>query len=172
LRCAQVFSKADYELAARVLGLPVPTTPAEMAAATPLTAQVIRRFGQALPPAPGQDPEGIYTGATRSLNSMPDTTQPMEKARLASRLNTEVEDPYEDMYLIELLTVLEQNPEMVQLMLELLDRLEEQGDQHMDALSSQRPAEYDTPNLGANYSMLNAPSSNHIPASQAYQPLG
>ena len=63
-----MFSKADYELAARILGLPVPQTPAEMAAATPATAHVLRRFGQGLPPMPGQEGEGFYTGATRSLN--------------------------------------------------------------------------------------------------------
>lgn len=166
-----MFSRADYELAARVLGLPVPTTPAEMAAATPMTARVVREFGRALPPVPGQDAEGIYTGATRSLNSMPDTTQPMEKAQLAARLRTEVEDPYADAYLVELLSVLQNDPELVEMMLLLLDRLEEQSDQHMDALSSQRPMEYDTPNLGCNYSALNAPSSNHIPPSQAFQPL-
>jgi uncharacterized transporter YbjL len=167
-----VFSVADYELASRVLGLPVPTTPAEMAAATPLTARVLRQFGRVQPPVPGQEAEGIYTGATRSLNAMPDTTQPREKAQLASRLRTEVEDPYADAYLVELLTLLEDNPELVELMLQVLDQLDAQSDQHMDALSSQRPAEYDTPNLGANYSMLNAPSSNHISPSQAFQPLG
>jgi len=46
-----------------------------------------------------------------------------------------------------------------------------QQDQHMDALSAQRPMEYDTPNLGSNYSVLNAPSSNGIEPSRAYQPL-
>ena len=167
-----MFSVADYELASRVLGLPVPTTPAEMAAATPLTARVLWQFGRVQPPVPGQESEGIYTGATRSLNAMPDTTQPREKAQLASRLRTEVEDPYADAYLVELLTLLEDNPELVELMLQVLDQLDAQSDQHMDALSSQRPAEYDTPNLGANYSMLNAPSSNHISPSQAFQPLG
>ena len=52
-----------------------------------------------------------------------------------------------------------------------LDMLEQQGNMHMDELSSQRPAEYDTPNMGANYSMLNAPSSNNIPPSIQYQQL-
>lgn len=167
-----MFSKADYELAARVLGLPVPETPAEMAAATPATAAVLRRFGTALPPMPGQEADGIYTGATRSLNVMPDVTQPMEKARLASRLQTEPVDPEEDMYLQELLMILEQDPEMAEYILMLLQQQEEQGEMQADQLSSQRPLEYDTPNLGGNYSVLNAPCSSHIPPSVAYQNLG
>jgi len=36
-----MFSDSDYELAARVLGLPVPRTPAERAAATPMVATVL-----------------------------------------------------------------------------------------------------------------------------------
>ena len=166
-----MFSPSDYELAARVLGLPVPRTQAEMAGATPMTARVVRAFALGLPPVPGQDADGMYTGATRSLNSMPDCTQPMEKARLASRLRTEVEDPYMDEDLIPLLTVLQQNPEMVDMFLAVLEKLDVQQDEHMDRLSAQRPAEYDTPNLGANYSMLNAPSSNGIAPSEAYFPL-
>lgn len=166
-----MFSAADYELAARVLGLPVPTTPAEQAAAAPMTARVVREFGRALPPVPGDDADGIYTGATRSLNAMPDNTQPMAKAQLASRLRTEAEDPYEDLELMELLMMLEQRPDVVEMLMQVFAVLDEQGQQHMNDLSSQHPAQYDTPNLGANYSMLNAPGSNHIPPSQAFQPL-
>ena len=47
-----MFSPSDYELAARVLGLPVPRTQAEMAAATPMTARVVRDFARGLPPVP------------------------------------------------------------------------------------------------------------------------
>jgi hypothetical protein len=165
-----VFSKADYELAARILGLPVPQTPAEMAAATPATAQVIRRFGQGLPPMPGREGDGFYTGATRSLNGYPDNTMPMQKAQLASRLRTEPERPHEDAYLMELINMLD--PEEFNLIMALLERLADQEDEESDRLSSQRPLEYDTPNLGSNYSVLNAPSSNGIEASRAYQPLG
>ena len=165
-----MFSKADYELAARILGLPVPQTPAEMAAATPATAQVIRRFGQGLPPMPGQEGDGFYTGATRSLNGYPDNTMPMQKAQLASRLRTEPERPHEDAYLMELINMLD--PEEFNLIMALLERLADQEDEESDRLSSQRPLEYDTPNLGTNYSVLNAPSSNGIEASRAYQPLG
>lgn len=165
-----MFSKADYELAARILGLPVPQTPAEIAAATPATAQVIRRFGQSLPPMPGMEEEGFYTGATRSLNGYPDNTMPMQKAQLASRLRTEPEKPHEDTYLLELLSRLD--PDEFQLVVSLLQQLSEQEDEESDRLSSQRPLEYDTPNLGSNYSVLNAPSSSTIEPSRAFQSLG
>lgn len=164
-----MFSKADYELAARILGLPVPQTPAEIAAATPATAQVIRRFGTGLPPMPGQDGDGFYTGATRSLNAYPDNTMPMEKAKLASRLRTEPERPHEDAYLMELINLLD--PDEFQLIMALLEQLTEQEEEESDRLSSQRPLEYDTPNMGSNYSVLNAPSSNGIEPSRAYQQL-
>ena len=164
-----MFSQADYELAARVLGLPVPQTPAEMAAAAPITARVVREFGRGLPPMPGMEEEGMYTGATRSLNAYPNNTQPMLRAQLSSRLRTEHERPHEDNYLMELISQLD--PEEFDLIMDLLVKLASQSDEHMDMLSSQRPAEYDTPNLGANYSMLNAPSSSHIPPSQEYQTL-
>jgi hypothetical protein len=164
-----VFSKADYELAARILGLPVPQTPAEMAAATPATAQIIRQFGQAAPPMPGMEGEGFYTGATRSLNAYPNNTAPMQKAQLAARLRTEPERPQEDAYLIELLQSLE--PDEYQIILALIEQLSGQAEEESDRLSSQRPMEYDTPNLGSNYSVLNAPSSNGIEPSRAFQPL-
>lgn len=166
-----MFSKADYELAARILGLPVPETTAEMAAATPATAMVVRQFATGLPPAPGMEEEGgMYTGATRSLNAYPTNTQPFQRAELASRLRTEPQRPSEDMYLQSLIEALD--PEEYTIILQLLEQLAEQEDEHMDMLSSQRPLEYDTPNLGTNYSVLNAPSSNGIAPSQAYQPLG
>ena len=164
-----MFSKADYELAARILGLPVPETPAEQAAAAPATAQILRRFGTGLPPIPGQEGDGVYTGATRSLNGYPDTSMPMQKAQLASRLRTEPERPHQDAYLMELISSLD--PEEFQIIMMLLEQLAEQEELESDRLSSQRPLEYDTPNLGSNYSVLNAPSSNGIEPSRAFQPL-
>lgn len=164
-----MFSKADYELAARILGLPVPETPAEQAAAAPATAQILRRFGTGLPPMPGQEGDGVYTGATRSLNGYPDTSMPMQKAQLASRLRTEPERPHQDAYLMELISSLD--PEEFQIIMMLLEQLAEQEELESDRLSSQRPLEYDTPNLGSNYSVLNAPSSNGIEPSRAFQPL-
>ena len=163
-----MFSKADYALAARVLGLPVPETPAEMAAATPATARVMRDFATALPVAPGHDADGMYTGTTRSLNAYPSNTQPMQKAQLASALRTEPEAG-EDIYVRELLASLE--PDEYMLIIQLLEALAEQEDEQMDQLSAQRPMEYDSPNLGANYSVLNAPCSNQIPPSQQFQQL-
>jgi hypothetical protein len=53
----------------------------------------------------------------------------------------------------------------------LLEQLADQDQEEADRLSSQRPLEYDTPNLGSNYSVLNAPSSNGIEPSRAFQPL-
>jgi hypothetical protein len=52
-----------------------------------------------------------------------------------------------------------------------MQNLEQQGDDHMDMLSSQRPSEYDMPNYGSNYSLLNAPTNSSIPPSQLYQEL-
>ena len=164
-----MFSKADYELAARILGLPVPETPAEQAAAAPVTAEIIRRFSQGRPPMPGMEPTGFYTGATHSLNGYPDNTMPRQRAQLASRLRTEPERPQEDAYLMELIQSLE--PDEFEIVLMLLEELAEQEEEESDRLSSQRPLEYDTPNLGSNYSVLNAPSSNGIEPSRAYQPL-
>ena len=53
----------------------------------------------------------------------------------------------------------------------LLDRLDAQDQEHMDELSSQRPPDFDMPNLGSNYSMLNAPASNTVPPSAQFQQL-
>jgi hypothetical protein len=39
-------------------------------------------------------------------------------------------------------------------------------------LSRQRPAEYDLPNYGGQYSLLNAPSNSSLPPSVEYQELG
>lgn len=164
-----MFSKADYELAARILGLPVPETPAEQAAAAPVTAEIIRRFSQGRAPMPGMEQGGFYTGATHSLNGYPDNTMPMQHAQLASRLQTEPSRPHEDAYLAQMIESLD--PEEYQLIITLLELLADQEEQEADRLSSQRPLEYDTPNLGSNYSVLNAPSSNGIEPSRAFQPL-
>jgi hypothetical protein len=40
-----------------------------------------------------------------------------------------------------------------------------------DVLSQQRPLEYDMPNYGGQYSVLNAPNSTQIPPSIRYQAL-
>jgi len=170
-----VFSQADYSLAARMLGLPEPRTPDEQAAAAPMTARVLRDLMQMRPPGieegmQGQ-PNANYIGATRSLNNYPNNDQPETKAQLESRLRVETEDPAQDEYLIQLLMMICEDPMKVGQLLEMLEEMQMQEDCHTSQLSSQRPAEYDTPNMGSNYSMLNAPSSNGIPPSVQYQQL-
>jgi len=166
-----VFSQADYALAARLTGMPMPTTPAEQAAAAPVTARVLRDYLQMRPPSAGMDHDVIYTGATRSLNAYPDTEYPMQKAQLASRLRTEQTDPTMDPDLVQLLDILMENPEIVDDVLMVLQMLRDQGQEQMNELSSQRPPDFDMPNEGSNYSMLNAPCSNTIPPSVQFQQL-
>ena len=149
----------------------MPETAAEQAAAAPVTARVLRDFLQMRPPSPNMDDEYIYSGATRSLNAFPDTEYPMQKAQLASRLRVEQGDPMQDGDLAMLLEILMQNPQIVDDVLEVLTMLKAQGQLQINELASQRPADFDMPNEGANYSMLNAPGSNTIPPSMRYQQL-
>ncbi len=166
-----MFSRSDYELASRLLGMPVPETPEEQAMAAPIVGQVLRDYLQMRPPTIGGEPNATYTGATRSLNAPPDTSFPMAKAQLASRLRVEEQEPSQDEYLRALLMEIMQDPSMIQELMMIMDQMDAQEQQHMDELSSQRPAEYDTPSMGSNYSMLNAPSSNGIPPSVQFQAL-
>lgn len=167
-----MFSREDYAFAARMLGLPMPVTPDEQAAAAPVVADVLRRYAQGRAPNLAGEPGGIYTGATRSINSYPDVEDPMGRAQLAARLRVEqAEPPSSDEVLVELLMEACQDPAVLDEVLRLFDYLSQQSNEHMDMLSSQRPAEYDIPNMGANYSMLNAPSSNNIPPSVQFQQL-
>ena len=167
-----MFSPAEYELAARVLGLPVPENEAERAAAAPMVAKVLRDFGRGFGgPRPGMEAQGMQnTGATHSLNGYPNNNQPMPRQVLASRLRTDSE-PAVDPEIAQIMELLGDNPEAIAAFMQLLQYLATAQDEHMDLLSSQRPAEYDTPNMGDNYSMLNAPASNMIPPSQEFQYL-
>lgn len=167
-----MFSPADYELAARILGLPVPTTPAEKAAAAPMTAVVMREYFRAAPPMPRQQGEGINTGATASLNGYPDTTAPMVKVQLGRRLQAGVTNQNDTREVEELLMALLSNPELVRVLSTALGNVDERGVEFGDYLSKQAPAAYDLPNYGGNYSLLNAPNSNAIPPSQKYQEMG
>jgi hypothetical protein len=168
-----VFSPQDYELAARILGLPVPITAAEQAAAAPMTAVVMRSFCYTLPPAPGMDdPQMINMGATHSLNAPPTNTQPVYRNQLQHRLQAGVNNPHEEQEILDLIDLITNNPQIGELFLNFLHNLESQGDEHMNMLSAQRPPVYDMPNYGANYSVLNAPASSIIPSSQANQELG
>ena len=80
-------------------------------------------------------------------------------------------DPALDPEIIELLEDLGRSPEAIQALMEMLEYFAAMQDAHMDKLSAQQPAEYDCPNMGGNYSMLNAPTNSSIPPSVAYQPL-
>ena len=135
-----MFSQADYALAARLLGQPMPTSAAEQAAMAPMVSRVLRDFMVMRPPSPDYSDE-MYTGATRSLNSYPDTQYPMVKAEIASRLRTEPEQPSDDVYLTSLLEQICQDPEAVMAMLMMLDEMDDEANMHMQELSSQRPAE-------------------------------
>ena len=165
-----MFSQADYALAARLLGQPMPTSAAEQAMMAPMVSRVLRDFMVMRAPSPDYSDE-MYTGATRSLNNYPDTQYPMVKAEIASRLRTEPEQPSNDAYLASLLEQVCQDPEAVMAMLMMLDEMDDDANRHMQELSSQRPAEYDTPSDASGYSMLNAPSSNSVPPSVQYQQL-
>ena len=55
-----MFSQADYALAAHLLGLPMPVTPAEQAAAAPMTARVLRDFADG-----ATERDGKLTGSIR-----------------------------------------------------------------------------------------------------------
>jgi hypothetical protein len=167
-----VFSPADYELAARVTGLPVPKTAAEKAAAAPVVAQVLREYSRALPPMPGFEDEGVMnTSATRSLNRQPDVSQPEAKNQLERRLRAGVTDPDDVAEVMELADMLTNDPALVEMLLEILTTIQTQDDASGDFLSQQEPLEYDTPGYGGQYSVLNAPSSSQIPPSMRYQPL-
>lgn len=108
-----MFSPQDYELAARILGLPVPITAAEQAAAAPMTAVVMRTFCQTLPPAPGMEDEHMMNmGATRSLNAPPDNTQPVYRNQLQHRLQAGVTDPHHEQEILELIDLITNNPEV------------------------------------------------------------
>jgi hypothetical protein len=167
-----VFSPQDYEFASRVLGLPCPKTPAEMAAAAPMTAAVLRNFHRAAPPMPGVEVDGIMTSPTRSLNGYPDTSQPEVRGQLMHRLQASASSPSDDAELEQLVGLLFQDPGLMQMFLEFIQNLNTTGMEGAEYLSRQRPLEYDLPNYGGQYSVLNAPSSSTVPPSVMYQELG
>jgi hypothetical protein len=170
--CVPVFSPQDYELAARVLGLPVPQTPAERAAAAPLTATVIRNFYRAAPPVPGHEADGMYTNATRSLNSHPNVSQPEARNQLERRLRAGVVTADDGAELEDLLSLLIGDETLMQMFLQFLQNMEFDSRESGEFLSQQRPLNYDMPNYGGQYSVLNAPNSTPIPPSMEYQDLG
>lgn len=167
-----MFSPADYELAARLTGLPIPKTVAERAAAAPVVAQVLRDFNRMRPAVPGFEDRGVQNlGATRSLNAPPSVGQPEARIELERRLRAGVEDPDEMAEIAELAEILTGNPELVDLLLETISAMKMESEASGDYLSQQQPIEYDIPNYGGQYSVLNAPSNSQIPPSVQYQAL-
>jgi hypothetical protein len=167
-----VFSPQDYELAARIVGLPCPTTPAERAAAAPMTAVILKNFYRAAPPMPGREEEGLNTSPTRSLNAYPANTQPEARVQLGRRLQAGVINESDELEVEELIMLILNNPTVMSMFMEFIQNLEDDSLASGDFLSQQRPLEYDLPNYGGQYSVLNAPSSSTIPASVRYQELG
>lgn len=167
-----MFSPQDYELAARILGIPVPVTPAERAIAAPMTASVLKNFYRAAPPMPGHDMEGLNTSPTRSLNGYPSNNQPEARVQLGRRLQAGVVSDADSQDVEECIMLILNNPMVMEMFMNYLDNLHNQGNEMGDYLSQQRPLEYDLPNYGGQYSVLNAPSSSTIPPSVAYQALG
>jgi len=166
-----LYSPAEYALAARVLGLSVPTTPAECAAAAPLTAVVLRNFDKGTPPMPGTNDGNALSSATFSLNSYPDVQDPMGRDQLQHRIRAGVVDPQDEDTVAELLQLIMGDPMMAQLFLNFLNNQREQSFESGEFLSQQRPLEYDMPNYGGQYSVLNAPTNTQVPASVAYMAL-
>lgn len=166
-----MFSPQDFELAARLLGLPVPETPAECAAAVPLTAAVLRSYYKAPAPMPGFEGDGINTSATRSLNPQPRVAQPEARRELGHRLQAGMVTRDDDIEVRRLLEVLLNDPDMREAFMNFIANIQNNSVEAGEHFGSQRPVEYDMPGLGGQYSMLNAPSSSTIPPSHQYQAL-
>jgi len=166
-----VFSPQDFELAARLLGLPVPETPAECAAAIPLTSAVLRSYYKAPAPMPGFEGDGINTSATRSLNPQPRVAQPEARRQLAHRLQATPVTRDDDIEVRRLLEVLLNDPEVREAFMNFIGNIQENSLDAGQYYSQQRPVEFDVPGLGGQYSMLNAPGSSMIPPSHHYQAL-
>lgn len=167
-----MFSPQDYELAARILGMPVPVTPAEQAIAAPMVAGVLRNFHRAAPPMPGHEMNGLNTSPTRSLNGYPSNNQPEVQVQLGRRLQAGVVSDADNQDVSECIMLILNDPMIMQMFMNYLENIQNQGLEMGDYLSQQRPLEYDLPNYGGQYSVLNAPGSNTIPPSVAYQELG
>ena len=163
-----MFSPAEYALAARVLGLPTPATPAECAAAAPLTAAVLKNFEQGAPPLPGTYDGNAISSNTFSLNSYPDVAQPMARDQLQHRLQAGVVDPEDEATVSELLAMIMEDPYLAQMFMNFLGNMREDSYESGEFLSQQRPLEYDLPNYGGQYSVLNAPTNSSVPASIGY----
>lgn len=166
-----MFSPSEYALAARVTGLPLPNTPAECAAAAPLVAQVLRNLERGAPPPPGSYDGNAVSSNTFQLNEYPDVADPMERDRLQARIRAGVVDPEDEDTVSELLQLIMGDPYLAEQFLNFLSNMREDSFESGDFLSQQRPLEYDLPNFGGQYSVLNAPTNTQVPASVAYTAL-
>ena len=166
-----MYSPAEYALAARVTGLPVPTTPAECIAAAPLTAVVLKNLMRMPPPEPGTMDGNALSSNTFSVNSFPDVSQPMARDQLQHRIRAGVVDEEDEDTVAELLQLIMSDPHLAQMFLDFLGNMRDDSLESGDYLSQQRPLEYDLPNYGGQYSVLNAPTNTTVPASVAYTAL-
>jgi len=132
---------------------------------------VLRNFHRAAPPMPGMEGDGIMTSPTRSLNGYPDTSQPEVRGQLMHRLQASASSPSDEAELEQLVGLLFQDPGLMQMFLQFVQTLNSEGMEAGEYLSRQRPLEYDLPNYGGQYSVLNAPSSSTVPPSVMYQKL-
>ena len=112
------------------------------------------------------------TSPTRSLNGSPDTSQPEVRGQLMHRLQASASSPSDEAELEQLVGLLFQDPGLMQMFLDFIQNLNNDGMEGAEYLSRQRPLEYDLPNSGGQYSVLNAPSSSTVPPSVMYQELG
>jgi len=132
---------------------------------------VLRNFHRVAPPMPGMEGDGIMTSPTRSLNGYPDTSQPEVRGQLMHRLQASASSPSDEAELEQLVGLLFQDPGLMQMFLQFVQTLNSEGMEAGEYLSRQRPLEYDLPNYGGQYSVLNAPSSSTVPPSVMYQKL-
>ena len=88
------------------------------------------------------------------------------------RLQASATSPSDEAEVQELVGMLFQDPNLMQMFLEFVQNLNSDGLDGAEYLSRQRPLEYDLPNYGGQYSVLNAPSSSTVPPSVMYQELG
>jgi hypothetical protein len=123
-------------------------------------------------PQPGFEGEGVNTSATRSLNSYPMVNQPEAKVQLERRLQAGVTNDISEEETAELLQIVMEDPELIAAFLEFIKNENQMAEDGAEYLSRQRPAEYDLPNYGGQYSLLNAPSNSSLPPSVEYQELG
>jgi len=137
-----------------------------------MTAAVLRSYYRAPAPMPGHERDGVVTGATRSLNPQPQVAQPEARDQLAHRLQAGLVTRDDDIEVRRIMSLIVNDPEIQDMFMNFLGQALQRGNEGAEYLSRQRPAEYDMPNYGGQYSMLNAPSTSTVPASVRYQELG